>query len=116
MDRQRSSPLIRQLLRSMKKLKSLMHSWRMHSSVSRSLKKRWFRLFSKQMGMQRFLEDEEITDEDHTVQYKRTISCVWEDDIDKRAEAFIANFRRQLCLERIVYYSQPKCYISGHSL
>lgn len=115
MDTQNSSPLIRQLLKSMKKLKSLVHSWRMHSTVSRSLKQRWCRLFNKQMGMQRFLEDEETT-EDHMVQYRRAISCVSEDDIDKRAEAFIANFRRQLCLERIVYYSQPKCYISGHSL
>lgn len=88
-----------------------MHSWRMHSSVSRSLKKRWFRLFSKQMGMQRFLEDEETT-EDHMVQYRRAISCVSEDDIDKRAEAFIANFRRQLSLERIFNYSEPKFYIS----
>lgn len=53
--------------------------------------------------MQRFLEDEETT-EDHMVQYRRAISCVSEDDIDKRAEAFIANFRRQLSLERIFNY------------
>ncbi|KAL5190139.1 hypothetical protein HKD37_04G009657 [Glycine soja] len=75
MDTQNSSPLIRQLLKSMKKLKSLVHSWRMHSTVSRSLKQRWCRLFNKQMGMQRFLEDEETT-EDHMVQYRRAISCV----------------------------------------
>ncbi|TKY74635.1 hypothetical protein E2542_SST03398 [Spatholobus suberectus] len=111
MDRQKSSPLLRQLLRSMKKLKSLMHSWRVHSisSVSRKLKQRWCRLFNKQMGMQRFLEDEEING-DHVVHYRRTTRYVSEDDIDKRAEAFIANFRRQLSLERIVY-SEPKYYI-----
>nr|KYP57231.1 hypothetical protein KK1_003489 [Cajanus cajan] len=102
METHKSSPLIRQFVRSMKKLKSLIRSWRMHSSVSRSLKQRWCKLFHKQMGMQRFLEDEEIN--------RRTISYVSEDDVDKRAEAFIANFRRQLSLERIVY-SEPKYYI-----
>ncbi|QCD80396.1 uncharacterized protein LOC114177268 [Vigna unguiculata] len=34
----------------------------------------------------------------HTLQ--RTISCPSDDDIDKRAEMFITNFRRQLQMER----------------
>ncbi|KAL2346844.1 hypothetical protein Fmac_000844 [Flemingia macrophylla] len=109
METHKSSPLIRQFVRSMKKLKSLIHSWRLHLSESRSLKQRWCKLFHKQIGMQSFLEEEEIND-DQKVQYRRTISYVSEDDIDKRAEAFIANFRRQLSLERIVY-SEPKYYI-----
>ncbi|KAK7351438.1 hypothetical protein VNO77_10906 [Canavalia gladiata] len=105
MDKQKSSSLIRQLQRSMKKLKSLLHSWRVHSNVSTSLKQRFCRLFNKQMSLQRFLEDEQMV-RDHVVQYRRTISYVSEDDIDRRAEIFIANFRRQLSLEKIVY-SEP---------
>lgn len=33
---------------------------------------------------------------------ERTISCSSEDDIDKRAELFINNFKRQLLMERQV--------------
>ncbi|ESW09116.1 hypothetical protein PHAVU_009G101400 [Phaseolus vulgaris] len=101
MNREKSTPPIRQMHRFIKKLKTLMHSWRVHSGVSTSLKQRCCSLFHKQMGKQRFLVDEEITED-----YRRTISCASEDDIDKRAEVFIAKFRRQLRLERIAY-SEP---------
>ncbi|KAG2400202.1 uncharacterized protein HKW66_Vig0099440 [Vigna angularis] len=105
MKRQKSTPLIR----SVRKLKTLMHSWRVHSSVSTRLKQRWCSFFHKQMGKKRFLVDEEIT-EDYTVRCRRTMACASEDDIDKRAEIFIAKFRRQLSLERIAY-SEPKYII-----
>lgn len=53
--------------------------------------------------------DEEIT-EDYMVRCRRTMASASEDDIDKRAEIFIAKFRRQLSLERIAY-SEPKYII-----
>jgi len=80
-----------------------------HSGVSTGLKQRWCSLFHKQMSKQRFLVDEEII-EGNMVQYRRTIACASEDDIDKRAEVFIAKFWGQLSLERIAY-SEPKYII-----
>jgi len=54
------------------------------------------------MNQQRFLVDEEIT-EDYMLRCRTTMACASEDDIDKRAEIFIAKFRRQLSLESIAY-------------
>ncbi|KAK7283035.1 hypothetical protein RIF29_12244 [Crotalaria pallida] len=100
MDKSKSSQAIRKLRRAVKKLKSLLHCWRVHSSVSsESSKKSLSTLFNNQMGLQNFVEDEEIN-KDHTMKYIETPSYAAEDDIDKRAEIFIANFRRHLWLER----------------
>ncbi|ESW26769.1 hypothetical protein PHAVU_003G146800 [Phaseolus vulgaris] len=43
----------------------------------------------------------------HTLQ--RTISCPSDDDIDKRAEMFITNFRRQLQMERQISLQLRYC-------
>lgn len=65
------------------------------------------------MGLRiRFQGDEQINrDRIHTVQYRRTMSYNYasEDDIDIRAEIFIANFRRQLSLERRVSWEPRYC-------
>ena len=43
----------------------------------------------------------------HSLQ--RTISCPSDDDIDKRAEMFISNFRRQLNMERQISLQLRYC-------
>lgn len=105
MHKQKSSLIIRQLNRVVKKLKSKLHSTRVHS---KNVKQRCFGLFDNNriMSLQRFQED----DEQINKQYRRTISYASEDDdIDKKAEIFIANFRRQLRLERRVSFELQYC-------
>jgi hypothetical protein len=57
------------------------------------------------MSLPRFQDDEKINRDDNMIlQNRRTIIYDSEDDdIDKRAEIFIANFRRQLSLERRIF-------------
>jgi hypothetical protein len=103
MYKQKSSPLILQLQRAVKKLNYL---FRVHSNiVSKNVKQRWRRLFCNQMSLPRFQDDEKINRDDNMIlQNRRTIIYELEDDdIDKRAEIFIANFRRQLSLERRIF-------------
>jgi hypothetical protein len=103
MYKQKSSPLILQLQRAVKKLNYLL---RVHSNiVSKNLKQRWCRLFCNQKSLRRFQDDEKINRDDNMIlQNRRTIIYELEDDdIDKRAEIFIANFRRQLSLERRIF-------------
>jgi hypothetical protein len=103
MYKQKSSPLILQLQRAVKKLNYLL---RVHSNfVSKNVKQRWRSLFCNQMSLPRFQDDEKINRDDNMIlQNRRTIIYESEDDdIDKRAEIFIANFRRQLSLERRIF-------------
>jgi hypothetical protein len=106
MYKQKSSPLILQLQRAVKKLNYLL---RVHSNfVSKNVKQRWRSLFCNQMSLPRFQDDEKINRDDIFIkmilQNRRTIIYESEeDDIDKRAEIFIANFRHQLSLERRIF-------------
>ncbi|CAJ2643375.1 unnamed protein product [Trifolium pratense] len=102
MYKQKSSPLILQLQRDVKKLKYLL---RVHSNiVSKNVKQRWRSLFCNRKSLRRFQDDEKINRDNNMILQNRTVIYDYEDDdIDKRAEIFITNFRRQLSLERRVF-------------
>lgn len=51
----------------------------------------------------------EGSDSSNSRELQRTISCPSDDDIDKRAETFIANFRRQLRMERQISLQLRYC-------
>ncbi|KAL1300885.1 hypothetical protein AAHE18_18G213700 [Arachis hypogaea] len=111
MSKQKCSPIIIQF---QKKLRSILHYLRrMHYSSSSSVsKQRWWRLFNNNtMSFKSFIEDEQIKS-DRMEKYRTTIISYAseddDDDINQRAEVFIANFRRQLSLERRVCYWEPK--------
>lgn len=73
----------------MKKLYSLLHSWRMNSNVSKNVKQKWCT----------FDDDDEKIIRENIIENSYHL----EDDIDIRAEIFIAKFRRQLSLERRIF-------------
>ncbi|KAJ8758637.1 hypothetical protein K2173_000358 [Erythroxylum novogranatense] len=69
--------------------------------------------FNDRFGLHGCLEDEELDRTNSFRSLQRTRSCVSEEDVDRRAEMFIENFRRQLLYERQV--SLELRYHRGHS-
>ncbi|KAE9609185.1 hypothetical protein Lal_00020549 [Lupinus albus] len=108
MTKPKLSGVIRQLERAKKKLKSLLPCWRVTSS-----KQRWSRfLRNDHMSLQSLLEDKEIK-KDHTQQCKGSMSYASEDDIDKRADIFIARFHRHLIMEKTLSLDLNQCTKDG---
>ena len=101
----------------MKKVKFLlnfnMNRWRIVSMIGASSSSRRLS-FTDRPGLKACADD---YDSDYSGSYSRrlarTTSYQSEDDIDKRAEMFIANFHRQLQIERQV--SLQLKYLRGNS-
>ncbi|PIN03407.1 hypothetical protein CDL12_24061 [Handroanthus impetiginosus] len=97
--------LLSKLKRAVKKIKFLLNfnvnSWKLASIIGKSSSKRRLS-FNDRPGLQAFMEDPDPNDDPGSSRgLHRTISYPSsEDDIDKRAEAFIANFYKQLRYER----------------
>ncbi|KAJ7966047.1 DUF761 domain-containing protein [Quillaja saponaria] len=102
--------LLRNLKRAMNKIQFqfVLGFWRMASIISTTSRLRRFS-FNDRMGLHSCIEDEQIDKKCEVRELRRTQSYASDDDVDKRAEIFIANFRRQLCLERQVSLQLRYC-------
>lgn len=112
--------LLGRLRKAVKKLKFMMNfnlqRWRLAAILGRN-SSRNLRLLSfneERPGLKGACNDEDIIElcEEGSNSYRglqRTTSYASEDDVDKRAEAFIANFHRQLRIERQVSLELQYC-------
>ncbi|XP_062165007.1 uncharacterized protein LOC133871597 [Alnus glutinosa] len=98
--------VLSRLRRAVKKVSFLLNfsfnRWRVASAIGRtSLSKRHLS-FNDRPGLRACADYNDVDSEDSGSSrgLQRTISFPYEDDVDKRAEMFIANFHRQLLLER----------------
>ena len=117
MGKQSSFSLLRRLKKAVNRIKFLvlLRIWQMRpSNISRpSYKQRCFR-FNEPKGLKSWFKDDKADRKCNVREFKRTRSCCgWEDDdddnVDERAEMFIANFRRQLTMERQVSLQLRYC-------
>ncbi|KAL9339384.1 hypothetical protein Peur_068399 [Populus x canadensis] len=98
--------LLSRLRRAIKKVKIIlnldMSRWRLASMIGAASSRRHQLSFNDRPGLRgcEDIDDEEPEDPGSSKGLHRTISYQSEDDIDKRAEMFIENFRRQLQIER----------------
>ncbi|XVF48181.1 hypothetical protein PTKIN_Ptkin03bG0170000 [Pterospermum kingtungense] len=100
------------LKKAVKKINSLLRfsltKWRISCFLKSTSGKRqslqsWS--FNDGLGLRGFIEDEEGSNERESVRALQRVTshgAAADDDVDKRAELFISNFRRQLRLERQV--------------
>ncbi|XP_022751820.1 uncharacterized protein LOC111300458 [Durio zibethinus] len=65
--------------------------------------------FNDRLGLHGCIENEESNERGSVRALQRVTSYAADDDVDKRAELFISNFRRQLWLERQVSLEQSYC-------
>ncbi|KAL8127059.1 uncharacterized protein LOC141717208 [Apium graveolens] len=116
--------MLNRLRNAVKKVKFLLnmnlHRWRLASILSNktsSSRRRTLSLNDRRLGLRAYADDNYFMNIENSVvptndrrlstssssrRIERTISCSSEDDIDKRAELFIQNFKRQLLMERQV--------------
>ncbi|KAJ6863141.1 hypothetical protein NC652_039867 [Populus alba x Populus x berolinensis] len=98
--------LLSSLRRAIKKVKIIlnldMSRWRLASMIGAASSRRHQLSFNDRPGLRgcEDIDDQESEDSGSSKGLHRTISNQSEDDIDKRAEMFIENFRRQLQIER----------------
>ncbi|KAK4415292.1 hypothetical protein Salat_2636500 [Sesamum alatum] len=111
--------LVGRLKRAVKKIKFLLdfnlNRWKLASMMGRASSSKRRLSFNDRPGLRVCMEeDPDPNDEPGSGKaLHRTISCPSEDDIDKRADAFIANFHRQLRFERQI--SLELRYYRGNS-
>lgn len=108
-----ASSLLCRLRKAVKKLRFMMNfsiqSWRLAAMLGRTSSRNLRLSFNERPGLKACTEDiiEESVSSSHGLQ--RTTSYASEDDVDMRAEAFIANFYRQLRIERQVSLELQYC-------
>ncbi|KAH6779443.1 cotton fiber protein [Perilla frutescens var. hirtella] len=98
--------LVGRLKRAVKKIKFLLdfnvNRWKLASLIGASSSKRRLS-FTDRPGIRACLDDSEPDEPGSARSLQRTISYpTSEDDVDKKADAFIANFYKQLQIERQV--------------
>ncbi|KAF8369291.1 hypothetical protein HHK36_013629 [Tetracentron sinense] len=108
--------LLGRLRRAVKKVRFLLrfsiNQWRLASAIRASSRRRLS--FNDRPGLRGCTDDTEPDELGSSRELQRTRSFASEEDIDKKAEMFIANFYRQLQLERQV--SLKLQYCRGDSL
>ncbi|CAK9329833.1 unnamed protein product [Citrullus colocynthis] len=109
-----ASSLLSRLRKAVKKLRFMMNfsiqSWRLAAMLGRTSSRNLRLSFNERPGLKACTEDiieEESVSSSRGLQ--RTTSYASEDDVDMRAEAFIANFYRQLRIERQVSLELQYC-------
>ena len=115
--RNNKSSLLSRLRRAVKKVGFLLnfgiHRWHVASMLRTSSDTRRFS-FNDRPGLRGCTEDTDSEDQPSSSRgIQRTISGPCEEDVDKRADIFIANFYRQLQMERQV--SMELRYCRGNS-
>ncbi|XP_059461834.1 uncharacterized protein LOC132190813 [Corylus avellana] len=109
------------LRKAVKKLKLLLsfnaRRWCLGGSNIGSFSYRRRLSFDDRLGLHGCIEDNKSDggDRSATRSIQRATSFASDDDIDKRAEIFIANFRRQLRFERKVSLELSYCRSTGSS-
>lgn len=114
MSREKKIRVLRHFKRAVKKIKSLIRLTRTRWRVANFLRKASTRRclsFNYSIGLRQCLEDGEFSDEKSSpvLALQRITSFGPGDDVDKRAEDFISNFRRQLLFERQVSLQLGYC-------
>ncbi|WCJ42354.1 hypothetical protein M5689_023167 [Euphorbia peplus] len=120
-----SLSLLSRLKRAVKKVKLLLHldihRWRLVASMlgASPTNNRPRLSFKERPGLRACYDDdtesesESELESNSPMELRRTISYPSEDDIDKKAELFIENFRRQLQIERQI--SLELKYLQGNN-
>ncbi|XP_023515447.1 uncharacterized protein LOC111779603 [Cucurbita pepo subsp. pepo] len=111
-----ATSLLGRLRKAVEKLKFMMkfniQSWRLAAMLGRTSSRNLRLSFNESPGLKVCKEDI-IESSEHSNSssrgLQRTPSYASEDDVDKRAEAFIANFYRQLRIERQVSLELRYC-------
>lgn len=107
--------LLGRLRKAVKKLKFMMNfniqAWRLAAMLGRTSSRSLRLSFNERPGLKACTEDiTELSEESISSRgLQRTASYASEDDVDKRAEAFISNFYRQLRIERQVSLELQYC-------
>ncbi|KAM5550883.1 hypothetical protein ABKV19_027297 [Rosa sericea] len=119
MGRVRSLSLVSHLKRAVKKVRLILlglklQRWRIASVLGCAATKRRCLSFNDRLGLQGSIEVDTSDDQNssHLRRVHSTISrssSIDYEDVDQRADAFIANFRRQLRLERQVSLELRYC-------
>ncbi|GAV77884.1 DUF761 domain-containing protein, partial [Cephalotus follicularis] len=108
MSRENWSLLLGSLKRAVKKINILLLKWRLSCMLKYAYsKKRRPLSFNDRLGLNGCFEDVVESDENNSISIRaiertRSYNANSDDDIDRRAEVFISNFRRQLWYERQV--------------
>lgn len=125
MGRVRSLSLVSHLKRAVKKVRLILlglklQRWRLASILGRVTTKRRCLSFNDRLGLQGCIDEDDKSGDGNCSQLRRVQSTIarsssddTDDDIDQRADAFIANFRRQLRFERQI--SLELSYCRGNS-
>ncbi|KGN65448.1 uncharacterized protein LOC101218317 [Cucumis sativus] len=109
--------LLGRLRKAVKKIRFMMNfsiqRWRLAAMLGRTSSRNLRLSFTERPGLKACSEDI-IMEEEQSVSsssrgLQRTTSYASEDDVDSRAEAFIANFYRQLRIERQVSLELQYC-------
>ncbi|XP_021893180.1 uncharacterized protein LOC110811107 [Carica papaya] len=107
--------LLGRLRTAVKKVKFLLNfnvnRWRLASIIGASSSKRRLSFNDNKPGLRAYVEFDTDSDESYSPAsgLYRTTSYQSEDDIDKKAEMFIANFYRQLRIERQISLDLKYC-------
>lgn len=111
--------VLTRLKRAVKKVRFLLHfnvnRWRLASMINRTSSSNHHRIsFNDRPGLRACTHDDNFDTESEESgasarSLQRTISYPSEDDIDKRADMFIANFYRQLKLDRQISLELHYC-------
>ncbi|XP_062021394.1 uncharacterized protein LOC133737951 [Rosa rugosa] len=120
MGRVRSSSLVSHLKRAVKKVRLILlglklQRWRVGSILGCGATKRRCLSFNDRLGLQGCIEEVDTSDDQNSSHLRRVHSTISRSssidyqDVDQRADAFIANFRRQLRLERQVSLELSYC-------
>ncbi|KAM3714567.1 hypothetical protein ACJW31_01G343000 [Castanea mollissima] len=113
------SSLLTRLKRAVKKVKFLldfsMNQWHLASVLRRASSSKRIS-FNDRPGLREVCDDDTIYSDESGgsssrsgIQIQRTMSFPSEEDVDKRADMFIANFYRQLQLERQISLELQYC-------
>ncbi|CAK9169431.1 unnamed protein product [Ilex paraguariensis] len=104
--------LLGRLKRAVKKIKFLLNfdisRWKLAAAIGASSSKRQLS-FNGRPGLTACTDDPDPNDSGSSHGLQRTMSVRSEDDIDKRAELFIANFKKQLQFERQISLQLRYC-------
>ncbi|KAE8098568.1 hypothetical protein FH972_016621 [Carpinus fangiana] len=107
--------VLTRLRRAVKKVSFLLNfsinRWLVASAIGRTSLKNRHLSFNDRPGLRACTDDYDVDSEDSgsSRELQRTLSLPYEDDIDKRAEMFIANFHRQLVIERQISLELQYC-------
>ncbi|XP_022987374.1 uncharacterized protein LOC111484948 [Cucurbita maxima] len=112
-----ATSLLGRLRNAVEKLKFMMkfniQSWRLAAMLGRTSSRNLRLSFNESPGLkvckEDIIESSEHSNSSSRGGLQRTPSYASEDDVDKRAEAFIANFYRQLRIERQVSLELQYC-------